>query len=91
MARCGGAPVGALVGNNRRRNDLSSFFPADNEQLRQMATNEGLALVWSTMATSYNDAHRALHVYMGWEPYKPMLRLDGTPYPEDEDDDSEGE
>ena len=34
-----------------------------------------------------HDAHRALHVYRGWEEYKPMLREDGTPIPEDEDDD----
>jgi len=29
----------------------------------------------------------AYHEYRGLEPYKPMLRSDGTPYPEDEDDD----
>jgi hypothetical protein len=26
------------------------------------------------------------HEHMGWEPYKPMLRVDGTPFPQDEDD-----
>lgn len=35
-------------------------------------------------ATSNNDAMRKYHAIMGWEPYKPMLQPDGTPFPEDE-------
>lgn len=41
-------------------------------------------LVWTVEAASSNDAHRLYHEYMGWDPYQPMLREDGTPYPEDE-------
>lgn len=33
---------------------------------------------------SPNDAMRKYHEHMGWDSYKPMLREDGTPYPEDE-------
>jgi hypothetical protein len=66
--------------------DSDSFFREDNDKARRMAIAEGLTLVWSTFAEGSNDAMRALHVYMGWEEYKPMLRDDGTPYPEDEAD-----
>jgi len=27
---------------------------------------------------------KTLHVHIGWEDYQPMVRADGTPYPEDE-------
>jgi hypothetical protein len=63
-----------------------TFFRADNDMARQMAIAEGLTLEWSTFAEGINDAMRTLHVHMGWEEYKPMLRPDGTPYPEDEAD-----
>jgi hypothetical protein len=63
-----------------------SFFREDNDKARQMAIAEGLTLVWSTFAEGHNDAMRTLHVYMGWEEYKPMLQPDGTPYPEGEAD-----
>jgi hypothetical protein len=41
-------------------------------------------LSWTYGATSYNDARRAYHAHMGWEPYQPMLDPSGRPYPEDE-------
>ncbi|HAM01970.1 MAG TPA: hypothetical protein DCQ30_07040 [Acidimicrobiaceae bacterium] len=66
-----------------------SFFASDNQDARRLTEGEGAVKIWETEATSYNDAKRALHEHMGWEPYKPMLREDGTPYPEDEDDSSE--
>lgn len=63
-----------------------SFFREDNDKARQLALAQGLTLVWSTSADGINDAMRTLHIHMGWEEYKPMLRADGTPYPEDESD-----
>jgi hypothetical protein len=63
-----------------------SFFPADDEKARRVGVDPGAAKVWEVEAPSHNAAMRAFHEHMGWEPYKPMLRDDGTPYPEDEGD-----
>jgi hypothetical protein len=52
-----------------------------------MAIEDGLTLVWEIVAKGSNPAHRALYEYLGWGEYQPMLRDDGVPYPEDEDDD----
>jgi hypothetical protein len=38
----------------------------------------------SIKARSYLDAMRKYYAAMGWGEYKPMLRDDGTPYPEDQ-------
>lgn len=35
-------------------------------------------------ADSYNGAMAEYYRRQGWEPYRPMLRDDGTTYPEDE-------
>ncbi len=64
-----------------------SFFREDNEQVRRLAHEDGETLTWETMARGYNDAQRALHEYLGLGEYQPMLRPDGSVYPEDEDDD----
>jgi hypothetical protein len=67
-----------------------SFFPADSPQVetyRKWALEEGGTLVWTTTAKSGNDAMSQMHRYLGRPEYQPMLREDGTPYPEDEDDD----
>jgi hypothetical protein len=40
-------------------------------------------LVRTFEALSLADAKRQMHEYLGWEPYEPMVRPDGTPYPED--------
>jgi hypothetical protein len=53
---------------------------------RRMAIEDGCVVTWSVEARGWDEAKAALHVYRGWEPYKPMLRDDGTPFPEDEDD-----
>jgi hypothetical protein len=66
--------------------DGHAFFPEENDQARRMARQEGYVLSWETTAKSTNDAHRALYAHLGWGDFKPMLRPDGTPYPEDEDD-----
>ena len=66
-----------------------AYFQADNDLARKLAIGEGLNPIWSTLARSHNDAHRALHAHMGWEEYMPMLRADGTPHPEDEADQHE--
>jgi hypothetical protein len=67
--------------------DGHSFFPDSNDQERQSARADGGVLSWETTVKSTNDAHRALYEHLGWGEFKPMLRADGTPYPEDEDDD----
>jgi hypothetical protein len=65
----------------------SSFFPDSAMKARVMAMADGEVKTWETEARSSNDAMRALHEHRGWDPYQPMLRYDGTPYPEDEDND----
>jgi hypothetical protein len=65
----------------------TSFFPEDNEQARRMARENGMVFVWEVRAKGINDAMRAEYEYRGLGEYCPMLREDGTPYPEDEDDD----
>lgn len=65
----------------------NSFFPEDNEQARRMARDQGYICTWTTTAPGGNDAMRRLYEHLGLGAYEPMLRPDGTPYPEDEDDD----
>ena len=64
-----------------------SFFPEENAQARELAVRDGQKLVWEVIAPSKNAAMRAMHDHMGWGEYTPSLQADGTPYPEDEDDD----
>jgi hypothetical protein len=63
------------------------FCPATSEKARAMARADGAVKVWETEASRWNEAMRARNEYQGWEPYQPILRADGTPYPEDESDD----
>jgi|SRR5665213_58704 len=69
-----------------RAENEDSFFPSSSEKSRVQARVQGAVKVWETEASSGNEAMRALNRYLGFEPYKPMLQDDGTPYPEDEDD-----
>jgi hypothetical protein len=74
--------------------DGHSFFPDDAEgvdRLRRDAQSEGKVLAWQTTAKGLNPAMRALYEHLGYGEYQPQLRSDGTPYPEDEDDDYESE
>lgn len=64
----------------------SAFFPSTNRQARLRAMEEGLVKTWETEASSSNEAMQAQYDRMGFGTYRPMLREDGTPYPEDEDD-----
>ncbi|HXX91257.1 MAG TPA: hypothetical protein VEI83_13645 [Acidimicrobiales bacterium] len=64
----------------------TTFFRSDNAKSRRMVEAAGAVLIWETDATGGNAAMQALHDHLGLEPYQPMLRKDGTPYPEDEDD-----
>jgi len=54
------------------------------EQLRNGTLAPGARKIASITASSHNDAMRQYHEAMGWEPYKPMLREDGSLFPEDE-------
>jgi hypothetical protein len=64
-----------------------SFFPEENDGARRMAEEDGEVFTWEVVAGSINEAMRAMYSYRGWGAYKPMLRDDGTPHPEHEDDD----
>ena len=67
------------------------FFPEDNEHARTFAIEEGMTLEWETTAKGWNAAQQALYVHRGWGRYNPSLRDDGTPYPDEEDDDHQPE
>jgi len=69
-----------------REEGSSSFFPESNTLARVMAMEEGQIKTWEVEAASHNDAMRAMNEHLDYGPYVPMLRDDGTPYPEDEDD-----
>ena len=60
-----------------------------------MAMEVGQVKTWEVDAATVNDAMRAMNEHLDYGPYEPMFRNDGTPYPEDEDDeirkDLEGE
>jgi hypothetical protein len=60
------------------------FFASDNESAREFAPHHGMTLTWTTWAEGGNAAMQALYDHLGWGTYKPVLRPDGTPYPEDE-------
>ena len=47
------------------------FFPEDNDSARKLLRVEA-KLIWTIEAETWNDAMRAFHDHMGWEPYKPM-------------------
>jgi len=64
------------------------FIAEDHEEARARATAEGLELAWECLAAGWNPAHQLLYDHLGWGEYRPMLRPDGTPYPQDEDDDN---
>ena len=68
-----------------------SFFPATNEKNRVMARVLGHVKTWEIDASSFNGAMQALNEHLGFGPYQPAFRDDGTPFPEDEDDDLRGE
>lgn len=65
-----------------------SFFPEENTQARALALAAGQTLTWECRAAGSNPAARLLYEHLGWGEYRPMLREDGTPYPDDERDPS---
>jgi hypothetical protein len=64
-----------------------SFFPDHNQQARDMAEADGQRFRWECTAKGLNAAHQLLYDYLDFGVYRPMLQDDGTPYPQDEDDD----
>jgi hypothetical protein len=64
----------------------NSFFPDWNNEARRRAQDEGLVFTWEVEAKGSNPAMRALYGRLGFGECQPMLRDDGTPYPEDEDE-----
>ncbi|PPD31007.1 MAG: hypothetical protein CTY20_01165 [Hyphomicrobium sp.] len=63
-----------------------AYFPDDNSQAQSTAIAGGYVLTWHCMAKGINPAMRQLYAHLGWGEYHPMVRADGTPYPQDEDD-----
>jgi hypothetical protein len=66
-----------------------SFFPDDDASgpfNRRWAEEVRAELVWRVEAKGMNDAMRKMYEYLGRGEYQPTLSEDGTPYPEDEDD-----
>jgi hypothetical protein len=64
----------------------SRFIPSTRPEQAEEAKGDGLVMIWSTTAVGSNDAMRQMYRHLGWGEYRPMLRSDGTPYPDDEDD-----
>lgn len=62
-------------------------FSREGSEGDRMAEAYGLIRIWAVEAKGANAAMAARNEYLGFEPYRPRLRDDGTPYPEDEDDD----
>ena len=86
-----GTPKEQTVGVKRwelwSKDDWQTSFLEANEQARQMAIEDGQTPEWETTAQGWNSAHEAMYAYRGWGVYQPQQQDDGTPYPEDEDDD----
>lgn len=61
-----------------------TFFPVDFVDRDDLLGDPDWHLEWSVEAPGWIAACTARNEYLGWEPYRPMLRDDGTPYPEDE-------
>jgi hypothetical protein len=68
----------------------TSFFPDDDDQARSEAARNGYSFGWETTAAGRNSAMRLMYEHLGYGEYQPMLRDDGTRYPEDEDDGYQG-
>ena len=52
-----------------------------SEQVLQQNPDSILVKVFD--AESWNDAMSQYHEFKGWEPYKPMLDVNGNEYPDD--------
>lgn len=63
------------------------LIPDDDPQGVTDAVAEGYRKKWDCIAEGRNDAMRQMYAHLGYGEYRPMLREDGTPYPEDEHDD----
>jgi hypothetical protein len=70
-----------------QNDDGYSFFPEHNHQARDIAQADGQMLTWEVIAKGLNSANQLLYDHLDFGIYRPMLQDDGTPYPQDEDDD----
>lgn len=61
-----------------------TFIPVDSSHRPDLLGDDSWKHVWSVEAPGWNAALAARNEYLGWGPHQPMLRDDGTPYPEDE-------
>jgi hypothetical protein len=60
----------------------STVLRFDDAIRRAEARDEGMAVVHEFDAVSWNEALTERNAFLGWEPYEPMRRADGTTYPE---------
>lgn len=51
--------------------DGFSFFAAYNAEARKLLDPDAV-LVWSCMASTWEEANALKHRHLGWEPYRPM-------------------
>lgn len=49
-----------------------SFGSRDDVAAEALMKSRGETFVWSVEATNYDEAHRLLHIYKGWDPYIPF-------------------
>jgi hypothetical protein len=69
---------------------VETFFPDDEVSgalYHGWAEEGGAELIWAVEAKGLNDAMRKMYEHLGRGEYQPALREDGTPFPEDENDD----
>jgi hypothetical protein len=64
-----------------------TFFDDSRDDVRNDVAGRGHVKVWEVRAKGRNAAHQARNDHLGWGRYSPMLGPDGSPFPEDEDDD----
>jgi hypothetical protein len=48
-----------------------AFFPEDSALARQLL-DANAKLVWSCLASSWEEAQTQKHEHLGWEPYEPL-------------------
>lgn len=51
--------------------DSLTFFPVSNESARALLGKDA-ELVWSCVASSWDEAQTKKHEFLGWKPYVPM-------------------
>ena len=69
---------------NEDRTEWTFLESRGSERARNRLGMDDNELIWTVEAGSRNEAMQLYYDYMGWGRHQPMLRPNGTPYPEDE-------